>query len=234
MEDDEAQKQVEQMTKFILREADEKVDEINAKAQEEFSIEKSKNVQEAKQKISKEFEKKEKNIEVKRKIDASNELNQSRLRILKAKEEGVQRILSVAHKKLGELSKDQNAYKKILKDLLVQALLRLAEETVNVVARKQDLALVESLLTEAAKEYQSKTNKPVNAVLSKTYFLAPGPEQATKEGEFCTGGVVVSSGDGKIICNNTLDARLSMAFEQNLPAIRTTVYGKSLTRKFYD
>ncbi len=40
--------------------------------------------------------------------------------------------------------------------------------------------------------------------------------------------------EGRIICSNTLDARLQMAFEQNLPAIRTILYGKSTTRMHYD
>jgi len=50
MEEDEVQKQLEQMVKFIYREADEKASEIQAKAQVDFSIEKSKRVQEEKQK----------------------------------------------------------------------------------------------------------------------------------------------------------------------------------------
>eukprot|EP01117_Protostelium_nocturnum_P010916 TRINITY_DN3941_c0_g1_i1.p1 TRINITY_DN3941_c0_g1~~TRINITY_DN3941_c0_g1_i1.p1 ORF type:complete len:235 (-),score=103.82 TRINITY_DN3941_c0_g1_i1:119-823(-) len=234
MEDDEVQKQLDQMTKFIYREANEKADEITMKAQEEFSIEKSKAVQEARLKITKDFEKKEKNVDVKRKIDASNELNESRLRILKAKEEGIQRILSVAHRKLAEVSKDAAQYKRLLKDLLLQGLLRMEEETVNVIGRKQDQALIEAVIPEAVKEYQAKTNKAVVANLQKNVFLPPGPELSTKEGEICTGGVVLSSLDGKVVCSNTLDARLSMAFDQNLPAIRTIVYGKSLTRKFTD
>jgi hypothetical protein len=30
--------------------------------------------------------------------------------------------------------------------------------------------------------------------------------------------------DGKILCSNTLDARLSMAFEQQLPQIRAILF----------
>jgi len=234
MEEDEVQKQLEQMVKFIYREADEKASEIQAKAQVDFSIEKSKRVQEEKQKIMKDFEKKEKQIERDRKINSSHELNASRLRLFKAREEGVQKILSIAHRKLAEASKDQATYKKLLKDLIVQGFLRLQEEQATIVARKQDLSLVESVVPEAVAEYKKLSGANVTAVIDKNMFLPPGPEFATKEGEICSGGVVLSSNDGKIICSNTLDARLSMAFEQNLPAIRTILYGKSTTRIHYD
>jgi len=234
MEDEEVQKQLEQMVKFIYREADEKANEIQAKGQVEFSIEKSKRVQEEKQKITKDFEKKEKQIERDRKINNSHELNAARLRLYKAREEGVQRILSIAHRKLAEVAKDQAVYKKLLKDLIAQGLGRLQEEEVTVVCRKQDLSLVEAVMNDAVQEYQRSSGSKVKATVDKTLFLPPGPEHTTKEGEICSGGVVLSSNDGKIICANTLDARLSMAFEQNLPAIRTILYGKSTTRIHYD
>lgn len=65
MDDEEVQKQLDHMVKFIYREADEKANEIKAKAQEEFSIEKQRIVQEEKQKIQKYFEQKEKTTEAK-------------------------------------------------------------------------------------------------------------------------------------------------------------------------
>lgn len=34
-----------------------------------------------------------------------------------------------------------------------------------------------------------------------------------------SGGVVVASQDGKIVLENTLDARLNVAFRQNLPEV---------------
>lgn len=68
MDDDEVQKKLDHMIKFIYREAEEKASEIQAKAMEEFSIEKSRLVQEGRLAIIREFEKKEKQIEVQRKM----------------------------------------------------------------------------------------------------------------------------------------------------------------------
>lgn len=36
---------------------------------------------------------------------------------------------------------------------------------------------------------------------------------------FSSGGVVLASRDGKIVCENTLDARLDVAFRKKLPEV---------------
>jgi len=234
MEDEEVQKQLDHMVKFIYREAEEKASEISAKAQEEFSIEKSRMVQDEKLKIQKEFERKEKQIETKKKMAYSNRLNLSRLRISKAREEGVQRLLSTAHSRLTEIAKDQNSYKKLLQNLILQGLLKLQEPKVQVICRKEDKSLVDQVVSGAAAEYRKKVNKECEVVVDHSVFLPPGPGSNQNQAEICSGGVILSSNEGRIICSNTLDARLSMAFEQNLPAIRTLLYGKSTTRVHYD
>ena len=39
------------------------------------------------------------------------------------------------------------------------------------------------------------------------------------------GGVVLTNADGSIVCSNTLDDRLSIAYSQNLPKIREKLFG---------
>lgn len=56
------------MKSFIEREAKEKVEEILAKAEEEFNIEKARLVQQEKLKIMAYFERKEKQVEMQRKM----------------------------------------------------------------------------------------------------------------------------------------------------------------------
>jgi len=234
MEDEEVQKQLDHMVKFIQREAEEKASEIQAKAQEEFSIEKARMVQEEKLRLMKEFERKEKQIEVKKRMAYSNRLNMARLRILKAREEGVQRLLANAHVRLADISKDQNSYKKLLQSLILQGLLKLQEPKVTIVCRKEDKQLVESVVKAAVDEYRKKVSKECQIEVDNHVFLPPGPAHSTNQAEICSGGIILSSNEGRIICSNTLDARLHMAFEQNLPAIRTILYGKSTTRMHYD
>ena len=61
------------MIKFIQQEASEKAQEIKLKADEEFNIEKLRMVEGEKQKIRAEYERKEKNVEVQKRIAQSNE-----------------------------------------------------------------------------------------------------------------------------------------------------------------
>jgi len=232
MDEQEVQKQLEHMVKFIYREAEEKATEIHDKAMEEFSIEKQRIVQEERIRVMKDFEKKEKQIEVQKKIQYSNELNTSRLQVLKAREDGVQQILSDAHKRLLAIAKDPS-YKKLLHQLIVQGLIKLQEAKVQVVCRNQDLALIKDVLNAAVAEYESKSKRKCEVTINQNDPLLPGPEE-TKGSDFCSGGIVLSTPDGRIICANTLDARLSMVFEQKLPEIRTILYGASTGRKHKD
>lgn len=69
--DEQVTAEMNKMVSFIQQEAIEKANEINARAQEEFSIEKGNLVQQEKLKINANFEKKMKQIEVQRKMCVS-------------------------------------------------------------------------------------------------------------------------------------------------------------------
>jgi len=234
LNDDEVQKQLDHMVKFIYREADEKASEIQGKAREECSIEKARIVMDEKMKIKKEFERKEKQIETKIKIAYSNELNLSRLTILKARDEGINKLKQEAHKKLAAISRDTTTYKKLLQDLIVQGLIKLEEPQATVVCRKQDLSLVQEVIKSAAAEYTQKSGKQLELGIETTRFLPPGPDETGSLDDSCSGGILLNSNQGRIICSNTLDDRLHMAFDQQLPVIREILYGKSLTRVHKD
>lgn len=68
VETDFIAKQIEHMTKFIEQEAIEKATEVDAKGEEEFNIEKGKMVQQSRLKIMEFYEKKEKQVELNRKM----------------------------------------------------------------------------------------------------------------------------------------------------------------------
>jgi vacuolar-type H+-ATPase subunit E/Vma4 len=59
----------------------------------------------------------------------------------------------------------------------------------------------------------------LSAVLRAVLCYAPTPH------EHSAGGVVVTSADGRILCSNTLDHRIHIAYEANLPAIRSALFG---------
>lgn len=72
---------IKHMMAFIEQEANEKAEEIDAKAEEEFNIEKGRLVQQQRLKIMEYYEKKEKQVELQKKIQSSNMLNQARLKV---------------------------------------------------------------------------------------------------------------------------------------------------------
>jgi len=190
----------------------------------EFTIEKAKLVQTQKQKIGQEFERKEKQVEVSKKIAHSNELARSRLQILKARESGVTKILETARNRLEQLSKGSE-YKNLLISLIVQGFHRLEEPEVEVRAREEDKALVEEAIPIAVAQFEKLTNKKIIASFDYKHPLPPSPANAgPKALVTCAGGVVVGTKGGRIICNNTLDVRLQLAFEAAVPAIRAKLF----------
>jgi hypothetical protein len=114
--------QIKHMMAFIEQEANEKAEEIDAKAEEEFNIEKGRLVQQQRLKIMEYYEKKEKQVELQKKIQSSNMLNQARLKVLKVREDHVRSVLEEARRRLGEVTKDQTRYAEVLTALITQGL----------------------------------------------------------------------------------------------------------------
>lgn len=114
--------QIKHMMAFIEQEANEKAEEIDAKAEEEFNIEKGRLVQQQRLKIMEFYEKKEKQVELQKKIQSSNMLNQARLKVLKVREDHVRSVLDEARRRLGEVTKDPTRYTQVLQSLIVQGL----------------------------------------------------------------------------------------------------------------
>ncbi|KAG6495537.1 hypothetical protein ZIOFF_043363 [Zingiber officinale] len=72
MNDADVSKQIQQMVRFIRQEAEEKANEISVAAEEEFNIEKLQLVEAEKKKIRQEYERKEKQVEIRKKMYVSS------------------------------------------------------------------------------------------------------------------------------------------------------------------
>ncbi|KOC70221.1 V-type proton ATPase subunit E, partial [Habropoda laboriosa] len=195
---------IKHMMAFIEQEANEKAEEIDAKAEEEFNIEKGRLVQHQRLKIMEYYEKKEKQVELQKKIQSSNMLNQARLKVLKVREDHVRNVLDEARKGLGEVTQDISRYRVILKLLIVQGLCQLTESHVVIRIRQGDIPLVESLLDSVQEVYLITINFFTN------YFL------------------------GRIKVSNTLETRLELIAQQLIPDIRNALFGQNPNRKFAD
>lgn len=227
MSDVEVQGQIAHMIAFIDQEASEKVEEIDAKAEEEFNLEKGRLVQQARAKIMEIYEKKEKSIDLQVKIQNSNLKNAARLRLLKKKEE----LMNEFYEKNVEdarriVKSDPAKYKDTLIKLTVQALTRLLEAKVTVRVRQADLALMKSIAGECESQFKNitKGNYQCKLTIDEVNYL---------QAELIGGVVLLCHGD-KISMINTLDDRVARIFEERMPAIRESLFGPNPNRKFKD
>ncbi|KAG1338678.1 putative V-type proton ATPase subunit E [Cocos nucifera] len=125
-----------------------------------------------------------------------------------------------ASKEFLHVSDDSEAYGMLLKNLMVQSLPRLKEPAILLSCREIDRELVESILEEAKKEYAEKAEvHPPEITIDEHVYLPPSPTDYEDHGLFCSGGVVLASQDGKIVCKNTVDARLDVVFRRKLPEV---------------
>ncbi|XP_076950547.1 V-type proton ATPase subunit E-like [Bidens hawaiensis] len=230
MNDADVSKQIQQMVRFIRQEADEKANEISVSAEEEFNIEKLLIVEAEKKKIRQEYERKQKQVEVRKKIEYSMQLNASRIKVLQAQDDLVTAMREAASKDLLNVShhsfQHHHNYEGLLKSLIVQGLLRLKEPSVLLRCRKEDVHKVQAVLHAAKAEYAERTHVHEPEIIVDSIHLPPAPSHHDPHALSCSGGVVLASRDGKIVFENTLDARLDVVFRGKLPEIRKLLFSQ--------
>jgi len=218
------QKQIQHMMAFIEQEANEKADEIDSKAEEEFNLQKGQLVQDARHKINEEYEKKEKQVELQRKIQSSKMLNFARLQVLKCKETHIKAVLDETRLQLNQIINKPDQYRVLVEKLLLQGLLQLLEDNILLRCRQADINLVQSMRDGVLQQYKQKSGKDCNLVVDTKNFLH----------ERTGGGVELWARGGKIMVANTLDKRLEHVSGQMMPQIRNMLFGQNVNRKFMD
>lgn len=232
MNEIEVQRQIEQMVMFIKQEANEKANEIRVSADEEFNLERLNLLEIEKKRIKKEFERKEGQVEASKKIEASKQLNEQRLKILGAKQAAIRSVIEAAKAEIQKTVKSPAQYGPLIVDLLCQAMKKMADPSMIVQCRKEDLTVVEKQLSAAQARFKQTygTDAP-QLTLDRQHFLPPGAKSKEEEDDpdyqTCLGGVVTTSLNGRIVVNNSLDARLKIIEEEKLPTIRESLFGSA-------
>jgi len=218
--DDEVQRQIQIMVSFIDQEAKEKAEEIEAKAEEEFQIEKGRIVQQQRHKIQEHYEKKEKNLQQQKLVQHSHMLNRCRLATLKARDDQVKGVLKKTEQSLISKRNDRD----LIQNCIVQALLQANEPEVTIRCIQDQQSMVEGLFNAAASTYNEMTQQNVKIELDTKNFLR----------EDKIGGIVLITKRGRLTIDNTLVARLQLISHQLLSEIRGTLFGENPNRKFKD
>ncbi|KAK2119751.1 hypothetical protein P7K49_001137 [Saguinus oedipus] len=219
LSDADVQKQIKHMMAFIEQEANEKAEEIDAKAEEEFNIEKGRLVQTQRLKIMEYYEKKEKQIEQQKKIQMSNLMNQARLKVLRARDDLITDLLNEAKQRLSKVVKDTTRYQVLLDGLVLQVA---GAPRMIVRCRKQDFPLVKAVVQKAIPMYKIATKNDVDVQIDQESYL---PEDIA-------GRVEIYNGDRKIKVSNTLESRLDLIAQQIMPEVGGALFGANANRKF--
>ena len=172
---------LQKMIQYIKQETEKKVSNIKKEADKEANLEKALIIKPEKEKIAKKMEKDLEDYKTQMKIAQSQKMNKLRLEKLKVKIDCVNSVFEDAKKELNKKIKNNpEQYKKILKDLLVQGFIKLLDDKINVLCKKEDLDIVKGLIEEAKSEFLEKLKKEakkssqienLEVTLDEKYFL---------------------------------------------------------------
>jgi V-type H+-transporting ATPase subunit E len=146
-----------------------------------------------------------------------------RLEKLKVKIECVNNVFEETEKSLVERIKSKpEDYKKVMKNLIIQGLIKLLEDNVNIVCRKEDVELIKQVKDQAKSEFLDLLNKEsnkfkgynVNITIDSKYFLPSN----------IIGGVMLTGLKSRIRVDNTLNKRLELVKQQSTPEIRKLLF----------
>ena len=155
------------------------------------------------------------------KIEVSTAKNQSNLEKMKKKNDLVNKIMEETLEKIKEFANPNNKeYQNLLKQLIVESMVKLLESTCYIQIRKEDEKYVKSILKECEKNYSNFMKKET----SRDYNCKLIIDNEYYDNEF--GGVKLMNSDKKIILGNGLQNRLMLCKEQHLPEIKKMLFPK--------
>ncbi|KAG5488721.1 hypothetical protein JIQ42_00336 [Leishmania sp. Namibia] len=202
-------RQIQSMIDFIEREAQEKAEELDAAAQEEYDVEKMRLVEAEKMKIRAMAEKKRKQVDVDRRVARANYSKVQRMRVMEERAKTMEKLHEQTRQKIVAMINNPSKYKPMLVSLIHQSLMSIRTDAV-IQCRQEDVIEVEREISQLERWYKEKTGETISIQTSKTYLN-------TAE---VWGGVVVMSTDGRVVCNNTLSYRTKTCFDEQLPTVR--------------
>ena len=134
MDDSEAGSVLDSMIQFINNHGKEQAEQLEREAEQEFTIECEKIIGSEKDRLDKIFETRLEQEGVEMKIKKSKAMNTQRIRKMVERNRWAEEAYKESQLKLHErMSKNPKEYKAVLKDLIVQALIKLMETNVKVI-----------------------------------------------------------------------------------------------------
>ena len=199
-----------------------KILEIKISNKRELKSMKEKIMVEEKKKIEQSYNKKYNDEFTKKKIEISTTKNKANLDKMNIKNELVQKAVDETLEKIKSFAKPDNIdYKKLLKELILESMVKLLEKECYIKSRKEDTKYIQSIIKECENEFTQIMKKETK----RDYYC----KLTLLEDEFIEdeyGGIIMMNQDQKIIVNNGLKDRLMLTKEHNLPQIKKMLFAK--------
>lgn len=128
----------------------------------------------------------------------SRKINESRMAKMKLRHQYIEKIQEDIKNALTHKISDSRVYRDLLKQLILQGLIKMLEENVEVKCLKKDIPLVKELAAQCQREFNETSSIQTNITVNERQYLDDSD----------IGGIYVTSNNGRIVCNNTLAARL--------------------------
>ena len=199
------------MISFILQEASEKANEIRTRADEEYNMEKAKIYKIEKKSLEEHYNIKRKQASLKSKMylfikprrSFSHILNESRIDLLSLKENFLEMSVNDVKNKIACIYGKESQKTRILKSIAEQCINLLSEiGSLKVVCKKQDAQEIKNILSKYKKDIV------LDLSLEEKYI----------------GGIILKSGDEKIICDNSISKRIQQTIESRMPSIKKKLF----------
>ena len=134
----------------------------------------------------------------------------------------LQGIVSASVASVGAVAQTPG-YGDVLKKLIVQGLIKIEELEVEVYCRQADAGAAKKALAGAVEEYKRVMKTETGLSVAPKVVL--NEDAAKMLPATCSGGVVLKALGGRVVCDNTLDARVQLVYQERLPVVREMLFG---------
>lgn len=222
MDEDNGAFENSKIIRSIWKNTFDKILEIKVSNKRTLKEMKTKIMEEEKKKIENKYQKEYNDAFIKKKIEISSTKNNANLLKMKTKNELVTNIINETLNKLKTFASPTNKeYKDLLKELIVESMVKMLETQAYIQCRESDKDYIKSILTECENLYEEIMKKETKREY-KCKLIIDEKNYFNDE----LGGIKLLNSDKKIILNNGLKDRLMLSKEQNLPTIKKMLFPK--------
>ncbi|KAL4509219.1 hypothetical protein ABPG72_018150 [Tetrahymena utriculariae] len=155
-----------------------------------------------------------------KKIEKSRLINEMRLSKMSKRYGFLENLKGDIRKELQNRLCNKEDQKKLLKNLILQAMIKLMEPETTLRCLRNDVAVIEGLIKECQTEFNQLVQKECKKIIDSKIKI----DKDNFLDENLLGGIVLTCLNGNIVVSNTIDSRIDFAFQEMLPEIREGLY----------